>query len=175
MDTEPSVRARAIIARLRAQLRFFHWELEFPDVFTGPDAGFDCLLGNPPWEVQKPNSKEWFSNYDPLYRTYGKQEALRRQKELFTLDAAIEREWLGYCGRFKALSNWCGNVAFPWADPTDEDAGGGKWSLAPRRTAADLHRTWRARRALRRGFADRAHPFRYQGSATSTPTNCFWM
>ncbi len=31
--------------------RFFHWHLEFPDVFDGSeDEGFDCVLGNPPWE-----------------------------------------------------------------------------------------------------------------------------
>lgn len=163
--TSPTAEALAIVARLRAQLRFFHWELEFPDVFTGPDAGFHAILGNPPWEVQKPSSKEWFSNHDPLYRTYGKQEALRRQKELFTLDAAIERDWVAYCARFKALSNWCANAAFPWADPADEAAGGGKWSLAPRRAAAELHQSWRARRALRRSFSNRAHAFRHQGSA----------
>lgn len=163
--TAPSAEARDVVARLRAQLRFFHWELEFPDVFTGPDAGFHAILGNPPWEVQKPSSKEWFSNQDPLYRTYGKQEALLRQKELFELDAIIEQDWVSYCGRFKALSNWCANTAFPWADPADEAAGGSKWSLAPRRAAVELHRAWRARRALRRGFSDRSHPFRHQGSA----------
>lgn len=161
--TAASPRARAIIARLRAQLRFFHWELEFPDVFTGPDAGFDSVLGNPPWETLQPVSKEWFSNLDPLYRTYGKQEALRRQKELFSNDPKVERDWLNYCGEFKALSNWCAHTAFPWADPLDESAGGGKWSLARGSSAAELHRAWRARRALRRGFSDRAHPFRHQG------------
>ncbi|HEX6973550.1 MAG TPA: N-6 DNA methylase, partial [Vicinamibacterales bacterium] len=37
--------------------RFFHWTLEFPEVFYGPDgaplrdAGFDAVIGNPPWEV----------------------------------------------------------------------------------------------------------------------------
>ena len=161
--TAPSVEALAIVECLRAQLRFFHWELEFPDVFTGPDAGFHAILGNPPWETLQPVSKEWFSNHDPLYRTYGKQEALRRQKELFTLDAQVEHEWLDYCAEFKALSNWCANASFPWADPSDEDAGGGKWSIAAKRTAVELHRAWRARRALRRGFSDRAHAFRYQG------------
>ena len=35
------------------------------------------MLGNPPWDIAKPNSKEFFSNIDPLYRSYGKQEALR--------------------------------------------------------------------------------------------------
>lgn len=161
----PSPEAREIVRRLRAKLRFFHWELEFPDVFTGPEAGFDAILGNPPWEVQKPNSKEFFSNHDPLYRTYGKQHALQRQKELFALDPQIEHAWLEYLGRLKALSNWCANTAFPWADPVDEAAGGGKWSLARGATVGELHRAWRARRATRRGFADREHPFRHQGSA----------
>jgi methylase of polypeptide subunit release factors len=30
-----------------AKHRFFHWFLEFPDVFA--DGGFDCILGNPPF------------------------------------------------------------------------------------------------------------------------------
>src|SRR5262249_29732308 len=36
--------------------RFFHWELEFPEVFFDadgrpqPNAGFDAVVGNPPWE-----------------------------------------------------------------------------------------------------------------------------
>ncbi|WP_417373273.1 Eco57I restriction-modification methylase domain-containing protein [Haloferax chudinovii] len=35
--------------------QFFHWELEFPEVFFGDDgemaedAGFDAVVGNPPW------------------------------------------------------------------------------------------------------------------------------
>lgn len=37
--------------------RFFHWELEFPELFHGAagealsDPGFDAILGNPPWEM----------------------------------------------------------------------------------------------------------------------------
>nr|HPM02677.1 N-6 DNA methylase [Candidatus Cloacimonadota bacterium] len=33
--------------------RFFHWELEFPEIFDekiSQNPGFDCVLGNPPWE-----------------------------------------------------------------------------------------------------------------------------
>ena len=43
--------------RAAAAHGFFHWPLEFPDVFydtTGAsrlDAGFDAVLGNPPWEM----------------------------------------------------------------------------------------------------------------------------
>lgn len=39
---------RAEIARLAAEYGFFHWHLEFPEVFGA--GGFGCVLGNPPWE-----------------------------------------------------------------------------------------------------------------------------
>lgn len=40
-----------------AEARFFHWTLEFPEVFFRPDgsprgdAGFDAVIGNPPWDM----------------------------------------------------------------------------------------------------------------------------
>jgi hypothetical protein len=43
--------------RLASRLRFFHWELEFPEAFFDGDGartsspGFDAVLGNPPWEM----------------------------------------------------------------------------------------------------------------------------
>ncbi len=73
----PDEAAREVVGRVAKRERFFHWELEFPDVFARPGSGFDAMVGNPPWEIQKPNSMEFFSNIDPLYRTYGKQDALR--------------------------------------------------------------------------------------------------
>ena len=63
------------IRRLRDQYKFFHWHIEFPDVFkpSAPDAkaeneemgwngGFDCVLGNPPWEHTELKEKEFFAN-----------------------------------------------------------------------------------------------------------------
>ena len=82
-------------AASRRKKRFFHWELEFPDVFRAAGSGFDAMLGNPPWETLQPNSKEFFSNIDPLYRSYGKQEALRYQTDYFANDQ-VERAWLEY-------------------------------------------------------------------------------
>ncbi len=34
---------------LANECRFFHWRLAFPEVFSS--GGFDCILGNPPWEI----------------------------------------------------------------------------------------------------------------------------
>lgn len=38
--------------------KFFHWPLEYPEVFT--KGGFDVVLGNPPWERIKLQEKEFF-------------------------------------------------------------------------------------------------------------------
>ncbi|MEM4217101.1 MAG: N-6 DNA methylase [Candidatus Methanomethylicaceae archaeon] len=42
--------------------RFFHWELEFPEVFfgTGREPGFDAVIGNPPYVMELRENKELF-------------------------------------------------------------------------------------------------------------------
>lgn len=45
---------------LARQHRFFHWHLEFPEVF-GDEGGFDCVLGNPPWERTALEELEFFA------------------------------------------------------------------------------------------------------------------
>lgn len=159
----PSPESLRMIERLREEHRFFHWELEFFDVFNGFGAGFDAIVGNPPWDIQKPNSKEFFSNVEPLYRGFGKQEALRWQSDAFESDAELERDWIAYQARFKSLSNWVRSVGEPFGEPALDPAGKG-YSLA-RRDNLGLHRVWREMRGDRRGFADPEHPFRHQGSA----------
>jgi hypothetical protein len=104
LDPEPET--LATVEELAGQHRFFHWDLEFPDVFTPERSGFDAMLGNPPWETLKPNSQEFFSDHDARYRTYSKQEALRQQQRYFQADAALERRWLEANATLKAMSNW---------------------------------------------------------------------
>ncbi|GIG65149.1 Eco57I restriction-modification methylase domain-containing protein [Phytomonospora endophytica] len=67
MDTEAEVR------RLAEEYAFFHWHLEFPEVFEVPDhglgaeeqtgwtGGFSAVVGNPPWERIKLQEQEFFS------------------------------------------------------------------------------------------------------------------
>jgi hypothetical protein len=45
---------------IAAQARFFHWPIEFPDVFAR--GGFDVALGNPPWERIKLQEQEFFAS-----------------------------------------------------------------------------------------------------------------
>jgi hypothetical protein len=65
--------------------RFFHWELEFPKVFSGERWGFDAVIGNPPWDVLKHSADD--DQFDD-----SSKENSRRQ-------------------HFADLSNWFRNVA----------------------------------------------------------------
>jgi len=42
------------------QARVFHWPIAFPQVFA--QGGFDCVLGNPPWERIKLQEEEFFAS-----------------------------------------------------------------------------------------------------------------
>jgi hypothetical protein len=66
------------IERLRAEYGFFHWHLEFPDIFrvsdlsdssvdgdTGWSGGFTCVLANPPWDKVDFKDQEYFSAVEP--------------------------------------------------------------------------------------------------------------
>lgn len=161
---DPPEATRQEIARLAEEHHFFHWEIEFPDVFTGLESGFDAIVGNPPWEIQKPNSLEFFSNIDPLYRTYGNQEAQGKQREVFQREREVEHRWLEYNARLKALTNWTRSAGFPFGDLAEPD--GGRFSLSRKALEnRELHEIWRKARSARSGYADSRHPFQHQGSA----------
>ncbi len=161
---DPPDETRAIAKEVAARHRFFHWELEFPDVFREKGAGFDAVVGNPPWNIAKPVSLEFFSNIDPLYRSYGKQEALQKQTEYFA-DEAVERAWLDYCSDFRAQSNYVGHSRNPFGDPVLTAQQEAAKRIYLRKGNYMLHRRWRRVRKRSGGFADEQHPFRYQGSA----------
>ncbi|MCL5105020.1 MAG: N-6 DNA methylase [Armatimonadetes bacterium] len=51
--------------------RFFHWELEFPEIYfdrqgrpLGDEGGFEAVVGNPPWERIKLQENEFFARRD---------------------------------------------------------------------------------------------------------------
>ncbi|MEH2206687.1 MAG: DNA methyltransferase [Nostoc sp.] len=48
------------VNKLAEEKHFFHWCLEFPEVFE--QGGFNCVLGNPPWERIKLQEKEFFAS-----------------------------------------------------------------------------------------------------------------
>lgn len=52
--------------------RFFHWHLRFGDVMER--GGFDCILGNPPWDTLSPDRREYFGKHHPGIRSLSPDE-----------------------------------------------------------------------------------------------------
>ncbi|MDH5645656.1 MAG: Eco57I restriction-modification methylase domain-containing protein [Candidatus Heimdallarchaeota archaeon] len=154
-----TVEERKRINDLAQKLKFFHWELEYPNVYFKERPGFDAVIGNPPWEVSKPNSKEFFSNYDPIYRTYGKQDALKAQKLIFKNQPRAEKEWIDYQAYFKAMSNFVSYSSLPY------DLGN-----------ESINNLWKKQRegdVYNLGNLASTSPYRYQGIADSNTYKLF--
>lgn len=47
-------------AKICEKYHVFHWAFEFPEQCEH-DNGFDCVLGNPPWEKPKVEDEKWFA------------------------------------------------------------------------------------------------------------------
>src|SRR5690606_24314952 len=75
---------------LRQQYRFFHWPLEFPEVFQR--GGFSLVLGNPPWETMSPDAKEFFAKHEPEIAGMPPDAQKQRISELLEV-APILRDW----------------------------------------------------------------------------------
>jgi Eco57I restriction-modification methylase len=81
---EPYLQVAATIARSH---RLFHWELEFPEAFFGADgtrrqdAGFDAVIGNPPWDMLRADA----GSADARVRSRSDVSAVVR----FTRDAGV--------------------------------------------------------------------------------------
>ena len=86
---------------------FYHWPLEFPEVF-GPEGigGFSATVGNPPWDVLQPNTQEFYATYDPDFRKYKKQAALKTIQNLHHQHPIIAERWQKYQNGFSEASSY---------------------------------------------------------------------
>ncbi len=80
----------------------FCWELEFPEVFydsdgtLNPDSGFDVVIGNPPWDVVKPNDREFFDEFQPGFSKKSRSKRDKIKQKLLQ-DEEIQSQYEQYC------------------------------------------------------------------------------
>jgi hypothetical protein len=108
------------IEALADRYRFFHWHLEFPDIFEvalsrfagkggaeRSSAGFDVIVGNVPWERIKLQEKEFFADKDARIANAGTAAARRKWiKRLPETDPALHAAYRAALRESEAVSHF---------------------------------------------------------------------
>ena len=90
---EDGISARLEEARKIAdRYRFFHWPLEFPNVFHRERPGFDVVVGNPPWNEITVEELAFYALREPGLR--GLPSLADRRKRIAALDEQ-NPDWRG--------------------------------------------------------------------------------
>lgn len=78
------------VVQAAQNFRFFHWHLRFGEVMT--KGGFDCVLGNPPWERIKLQEKEFFAARSQTIATAPNKAARERLIKALSAPDASEAD-----------------------------------------------------------------------------------
>lgn len=89
-STKKGVREKCIA--VSKEYRFFHWKIEFPEIFQ-KGIGFDCILGNPPWDVSQLNEIEFFASVAP---TIAELKGVARKKRIEELKESYPELYLSF-------------------------------------------------------------------------------
>jgi len=108
-DVGKSTKRKLSVKDIHA-LHPFHWDYELDEVMRDK-GGFDAILANPPWEVFKPNSKEFFDDYsDIISKNNMRIEDFEKEQKKLLAKPAIRKAWLEYLARFPHLNDYFRNA-----------------------------------------------------------------
>jgi hypothetical protein len=94
-----------VVEELSTRHRFFHWELEFADIFLVPltkgdsggcNGGFDLMVGNPPWLKVEWSEGDLLGDYDPMtvIRKLSATQFAQKREELFNNYGGLKAGYL---------------------------------------------------------------------------------
>jgi Eco57I restriction-modification methylase len=93
--------------RLREELKAIHFPIVFPEVFLRERPGFDCILGNPPWDKVRFEAQPFWVSRVPGLNALSAQrrnQAIERLREERPEDAAAEEHQRQERGRLQSLT-----------------------------------------------------------------------
>ena len=95
-DTLIRLSRRGKVVNQIGKLDPVHFPAAFPEVFLRDRPGFDCILGNPPWEKAKVEKQQWWGRHRPGIRalSVGKMNAVidRLRRSRPDLDDSYRRD-----------------------------------------------------------------------------------
>lgn len=84
----------------------FHWGYEFDEILN-QRGGFDAIITNPPWEILKPQAKEFFAEHSDLVsKNKMTIKDFEKEQDKLLQDPEIRDAWLDYQNRFPHVSSW---------------------------------------------------------------------
>lgn len=86
------------VEELARRYRFFHWHLEFPDLFDEErEGGIDVILGNPPWDKVQPEEQKFFAPIRPnIANATSGAERKKLIEDLSNEDFVTHQLWMDY-------------------------------------------------------------------------------
>ncbi|MGU5713492.1 hypothetical protein [Aeromonas caviae] len=83
-----------LVDEIASAQRFFHWDLEFSDLFA-KRGGFDLMLGNPPWLKVEWQEAGVIGDYEPEFvlRKLSASNLVKLREQTFARIPALENAW----------------------------------------------------------------------------------
>lgn len=97
------------VRRIAEEQRFFHWCVEFPEVFAA-NKGFDVMCGNPPWDKLQMEEEKWFAGKDEdIVKAANQAERKEKIAKLQTSAPKLYEEFTTACNALTSQSNFVKN------------------------------------------------------------------
>lgn len=97
------------VSRMADEQRFFHWCVEFPEVFAA-NKGFDVMCGNPPWDKLQMEEDKWFAGKDEdIVKAANQADRKKKIAKLQTSAPKLFEEYTITCNILTSQSNFIKN------------------------------------------------------------------